>query len=291
MYPKGDPSTTGFMSVDLVKVSSGTDKAKSVFSILDKDKNTYSEIGYDADFDLYQDNTNWGHGQFIDLDSLKEQSSQLLPNDSLTIVCDITVLEPEETVMESKHMDIERQKASRDQVCRDLEFALENKEFSDVQIHCGGQVFDCHQVILSARSPVFRTMFQADMAEKKTRKVNIVDIDPNIMEDLLSFIYAGKTPKLDEHATDILAAAEKYQLDGLKELCEENLCRNLGHENCINHLILGDMYQANKLKKASLQFIAKNVNVFLSKDWETCLRDRQNLMVDVIKAMARKDSE
>ena len=110
------------MSVDLVKVSSGTDKAKSVFSILDKDKNTYSEIGYDADFDLYQDNTNWGHGQFIDLDSLKEQSSQLLPNDSLTIVCDITVLEPEETVMESKHMDIERQKASRDQVCRDLEF-------------------------------------------------------------------------------------------------------------------------------------------------------------------------
>ena len=58
MYPKGDPSTTGFMSVDLVKVSSGTDKAKSVYSILDKYKNTYSEIGYDADFDLYQDNTN-----------------------------------------------------------------------------------------------------------------------------------------------------------------------------------------------------------------------------------------
>ena len=112
-----------------------------------------------------------------------------------------------------------------------------DKDMCDVQIICGGQVFDCHQVILSARSPVFRIMFQADMAEKMTRKVNVTDVEPDVMSELLTFIYTGNTPKLDKldkervvktqtfdlFAQGLLMAAEKYQLEQLKNICLEKL--------------------------------------------------------------------
>jgi len=52
--------------------------------------------------------------------------------------------------------------------------------------------------------------------------------------------------------------------------------------------VIGDMYQADKLKKASLRFISSNTgSVFKSKDWKEGLKDHPNLMADVIDAMAR----
>ena len=47
-----------------------------------------------------------------------------------------------------------------------FESAFTEKEFTDIKIQCENEVFDCHQFILSARSPVFKAMFQADMNEK-----------------------------------------------------------------------------------------------------------------------------
>ena len=161
---------------------------------------------------------------------------------------------------------------------------------SDVQIHCGDKVFDCHQVILSARSPVFRAMFQAEMEEKQTRKVEIQDFNPPTMSALLTFIYTGKTPSLEEHAENLLMAAEKYQMDQLKNVCVGDLCSNIEVNNCLNYLVIGDLYRADDLVKASLQFIARNKgSVFKSKDWEECLKDHPTVMAKVINVIAKPE--
>ena len=57
------------------------------------------------------------------------------------------------------------------QLSLDLESAFNSKDFADVQVECEGRVFDCHQVVLSSRSPVFKAMLLADMAEAKAKKV------------------------------------------------------------------------------------------------------------------------
>ena len=41
------------------------------------------------------------------------------------------------------------------------------------KVACGDRVFECHQFMLSARSPVFRAMFQSDMTEAQTKRVDI----------------------------------------------------------------------------------------------------------------------
>lgn len=40
-------------------------------------------------------------------------------------------------------------------------------------------------------------MFQADMAEKKTKKVDIQDLHPDVVAEMLQFIYSGNTPNLN----------------------------------------------------------------------------------------------
>ena len=311
LYPKGiENGDDTFMSVFLHNETVSEFRARFQFSILDINNtitNSYSSvqgfgektIGYDDD-----DNDNVkGYFKFFNLESLKNKSSLLLPNNNLTIVCDLTIFGPERNtepvfdLLEEENKEVKKLRP----LIQDLEKLFSDKDMCDVQILCGGQVFDCHQVILSARSPVFRIMFQADMAEKMTRKVNVTDVEPDVMAELLTFIYSGNIPKLDKldkervvktqtfdlFAQGLLMAAEKYQLEQLKNICLEKLCCNLDAKNCLNYLILGDLYQARNLRKAALQFITSNMeNVFKSKDWKERLKDYPNLMAEVIEEIA-----
>ena len=60
---------------------------------------------------------------------------------------------------------------------------------------------------------------------------------------MLLYVYTGNTPNLNRVAGELLAAADKYQLEQLKNICEERLCNSLEIGNSVSHLVLGDMYQ------------------------------------------------
>ena len=110
--------------------------------------------------------------------------------------------------------------------------------------------------------------------------------DPDVLTEMLSFIYTGKTPNLDKLAEGLLAAADQYQIQQLKGSCENSLSSRLNVETCLSYLVLGDMYQAENLKRMSLNFIASNRKiVFKSKDWRACLQDHPALMAEVIEAL------
>ena len=121
-----------------------------------------------------------------------------------------------------------------------------DKNTSDVEIICGERTFDCHQMILSVRSPVFRAMFQNDMAEKRTNRVEIQDLSEEVVAQMLRFIYTGSS-NLDVNNPDInyelLEAAEKYQLELLKKICANKLKSTLTVENCIQNLIFAETHR------------------------------------------------
>ena len=128
----------------------------------------------------------------------------------------------------------------------------------------------------------------ADMAEKKTQKVDIKDMTPDVLYAMLIYIYEATLPspeKFDQCGKDLLAAADQYQLDQLKCACADYLCRNIDIENCVSYLILGDLYQEDVLKKAALQFIARNMkNVLKTKDWKESLQNKPSLKLEAFEA-------
>ena len=62
--------------------------------------------------------------------------------------------------------------------------------------------------LIPARSPVFNAMFEHDLEERKQGRVEIKDIDHEVLREMLRFIYTGKAPNLDKMADDLLAAAD-----------------------------------------------------------------------------------
>ncbi len=60
-------------------------------------------------------------------------------------------------------------------------------------------------------------------------------------------------------ASELLAAAEKYQLDDLKELCEEQLMVSTDTGNALAHLLLANRFRASALRQKAMDFVLPNM--------------------------------
>lgn len=102
-----------------------------------------------------------------------------------------------------------------------------NEELKDSELHTSdGKILKCHRSVLAARSPVFEAMFASDMEEAKG-VVKINDFDSETINQMLRFVYWLKVEKLDDIVVDLIYAADKYQIQELKEICIDSLIANL----------------------------------------------------------------
>lgn len=109
----------------------------------------------------------------------------------------------------------------------------------------------------SARSSVFANLLNVQTLNSEITTILIHDFDGIIIQALLAYIYTGEVDEdtLKRRASDLLQAAEQYDLDGLKEDCECALGETLTVENAADTLVLSDLYQANLLKEITMEFI------------------------------------
>ena len=216
-----------------------------------------------------------------------EKDGSLIPGGDLTVLCELNVHLVSEDEVRGKKETVDQQVKSLREVSQHLGKMLEDKEFCDIEIDCGGKVFSCHLNILSMRSPVFYAMFETKMKESESRKVYIEDIKQEIMTEMLYFIYTGlvKETTSKEIAGDLLIAADKYQLNTLKAICEDKLCFDLDVSNAVECLILGDMYQAFNLRNTALMMVAKNIAEIIVTDEYQRLEKHPKLALEIPKAM------
>jgi hypothetical protein len=68
---------------------------------------------------------------------------------------------------------------------------LENGEYSDFLITCGGQEFHVHRIIICPKSSYFRLMCKETFKEGITKKLDLVDEDPDVFSAVMTFLYTG----------------------------------------------------------------------------------------------------
>lgn len=130
-----------------------------------------------------------------------------------------------------------------------LDELMKDEKFSDVILVVGGEIFRTHKCILANRSPVFAAMFERCMKGKAENRVEIKEIDHNVFQEMLRFIYTGKVIGIENIVKGLLAAADKYSIEGLKVMCEETLFKNVSTENAVEYLKTADLCNALDLKK------------------------------------------
>jgi speckle-type POZ protein len=112
---------------------------------------------------------------------------------------------------------------------------------------------------LVTRSKYFAAMFQHPTKEQSTDQIKIEDIEPQVFQELLRFIYTGRVPldKLETMAAGLFIAfaAENYLIDELKMKCENYLLLHMTPDNCVILLLHGDLNNpAEYMKKAAKFF-------------------------------------
>jgi speckle-type POZ protein len=164
---------------------------------------------------------------------------------------------------------------------------------SDVYFDVGDREFKAHKSILALRSPVFAAMFEHPTKEKLTNRVVFEDIEPDVFQELLRFIYTGRLSlsTMNVMATEILAAANKYLLDQLKIECENHLIYRMSADNCLEILLLQDKnHPSYYLRKEAAKFFRSRPDKVMATDrWKEEKEKNPTLLCDIQEFVFRSD--
>jgi len=214
-----------------------------------------------------------------------DEANGLLPDDKLTIFCEVSVVA--DSVNISGQSNAIQFKVPECRLSEDFGALFESQRFSDVTLAVAGTEFEAHKAVLAARSPVFAAMFEHEMEERKKNRVEITDVDVEVLREMLRFIYTGKSISLDKMADDLLAAADKYALERLKVMCEESLCTGLQIETASDVLILADLHSADQLKAQAIDFINIHATeVMETAGWKSMVHSHPHLIAEAFRALA-----
>jgi speckle-type POZ protein len=136
-----------------------------------------------------------------------------------------------------------------------------DKEFADVKIVCVNKTFDCHKAVLSCQSEVFKTMIKNKALTEKQEEVMKIhenDINSDSMEHLLFYVYHGKVRDTQMINTDLLRAADKYNVIGLFDMCVKYLESNLSLENALDVLVSAELINQKNLFDSASRFVRQN---------------------------------
>ena len=97
--------------------------------------------------------------------------------------------------------------------------------------------------------------------EAKQGRITVKEMDVQILEQLLKFMYAGKIEPefLNEHCEALYRAADQYDVDDLIRLCEEHLIETINVGNALVMYDLAGSRPGSALAKKSFELISKLV--------------------------------
>ncbi|XP_049944361.1 protein roadkill-like [Schistocerca serialis cubense] len=102
-----------------------------------------------------------------------------------------------------------------------------------VTLVAGDTRLAAHRAVLAARSPVFASIFSHG-----TLEATVPDMGGQLLRHLVAYMYTLQAPQLARMAPQLLVAADKYGLSGLKAQCEQQLAAQLSVETAVATAVL-----------------------------------------------------
>ncbi|PVH31846.1 hypothetical protein PAHAL_9G247000 [Panicum hallii] len=274
-YPNGINSrATGCISLFLVLKDPVADRlmVQFWFSFLDQlDQQTPAYLGTIPPSKFKADGS-WGRNEFIRSENL-ELSGRLM-DDGFTVRCDLIVAGEIRTEGTAPSVVV-----PPSDCLQHLGALLLSGQGADVRFLVGGKTFSAHRCVLAARSRVFNAQLFGAMREAIASEESVIQIDgmaPQVFESLLHFIYTDSLLEmegLDEAAAaamaqHLLEAADRYDLQRLKLMCEDRLCQHIDVSTVATTLALAEQHHCQGLKEACYEFLrsSKTLNEVMETD-------------------------
>merc|ERR1712060_145675 len=127
---------------------------------------------------------------------------------------------------------------------------------TDVILLVGGRKIHCHRLILGMASKVFERMFASDMKESRSQEIELKEVDLETIKSLVSFIYRNKIED-EKINTNLLAAADMYEVLRLKNICSKKLAQVINIENVARIWQCAYLHNEENLAHLSLIYMMK----------------------------------
>ncbi|CAI2347742.1 unnamed protein product [Caenorhabditis sp. 36 PRJEB53466] len=253
--------------------------------------------------------------KFFSLDILKTAPSVYIPNDVLTIGCDLTIY-AEPVTMTTKLSPYSRGNASLlrasfsangqsssnssihslpvDQIdpeCGDgfLEL-LSSGEFSDFTVvSSDGREFAVHMCVLSSRSEYFKALLRnKGTKEYQEKTVTFEDMSAETIEIVLNHIYTDRTEHvpLEEHhlTSELICAVDRLMISSLVRDIADILNTNITKENVVSRIGMAAQLRLHETYGTLLNFFADNSKDCLeSQEWSDLKVEQQGLTIKILE--------
>ena len=165
-----------------------------------------------------------------------------------------------------------------------LKHLRDNKKFCDVVLEVRGVKFVAHKNVLASWSPTFASKLFGDNLSVFNDYIMVYYDNSEVFSDLLDFMYNGYVAPRETNFLQLLHLAVSFQIETLKNYCEEFLRCNLHLGNFVSTYFLSRKFKLENLEEYIVGFLQLNLsdtvkqgeflslkaekfNTFLSEGW------------------------
>ncbi|XP_049795310.1 uncharacterized protein LOC126210186 isoform X2 [Schistocerca nitens] len=206
-----------------------------------------------------------------------------LTNDMLKVECEIgTVCVVQQCVVAVKPV-------LQSRLRQDLHSLLESGNFADFKLSAGTVEMGVHRAILVARSPFFARKLWPGSEVLKKGQLEVFDVKPEVLADVLHYIYTGGVKNLSDSTVELLAAAHRFELCDLKRECLAHLSnRQLTVGNAVTTAVCAVENQCDALLNSSVEFIRSHFKqVMGTTEWIEAIRRHPEAIKKISQMVAK----
>jgi speckle-type POZ protein len=291
MYPGScTDAENGQITIFLHHIGSESTELIFKVSILDRFGREYCRRACETSFNKDGMKSGVGWDDFIHLDTILDESRQILDsNGTLAVVVSIKA-EPAAPFVPKNPFPKMMQGLFLDEETADVCFELSVAEKKDEDVTGESTLtFNAHSLVLETCAPMLSALCESSDGDKM-KIARITDLKPEIFRIMLWYVYGGSVKKEDltAHAKDIIDAADKYSIVNLKLEAEAVYVKStyVTMKNAVEILLYADAKNCALLKETAVDFLAANCDDVID---EISFDDVPgHLMKDLLVATARR---
>lgn len=142
-----------------------------------------------------------------------------------------------------------------------FDILFENSDFSDLTIICQDERIPVHRAVLAAKSKSFYDKLKSLQSNEFQLQIELP-----VLRELLSFMYRGDCPNLQNYVEELLEAATHCKMPDLQCFIEQNLIGSINLENAADRLAWAEDHDLKNLKHCAMVFIKLNIQEIVKTD-------------------------
>ena len=130
----------------------------------------------------------------------------------------------------------------------------DEQKLCDVVLVVGGEEILAHRLVLAASSQYFFSMFVGSMRESRQERVELKEVEPSAMRQLVDFAYSCKLEITTSNVQSLMMASSIYSFPSIFEATAKFLEGQLHPSNCLGIRTFAKAYGSDRLVQVAGEY-------------------------------------